>query len=292
MRPREDPVIDDRDRRRPPRGSGTTPRVGPPPGAPREWPNADQHAEAARHEDAGAHRGVGERRTTDQRPSAGERRGAAPVAGLLLAAGGGSRLGGRPKALLEYRGRTLVERGAELLAAAGCSPVHVVLGAWGDVVLERAGRPDWVPVVNPYWARGMGSSLRAGLAALRATAAPAALVALVDQPRIGVRAMARVLAAHRAGAHLAAATYQGRRGHPVLLAREHWDGVAASARGDRGARDYLRRHRAALTLVECGDVAAPDDVDHPADPALLTAGEDRTDGDECPDGADRRSDPR
>lgn len=218
----------------------------------------------------------------------GERRGpTVPVAGLLLAAGGGRRLGGRPKALLEHRGQPLVERVAELLAASGCSPVHVVLGASGDVVLERARRADWVPVVNPDWERGMASSLRAGLAALRATAAPAALVMLVDQPRIGAPAIQRVLAAHRAGAHLAAATYQGRRGHPVLLAREHWDGVVASARGDRGARDYLRRHHASLTLVECGDVAAPDDVDHPADLALLDGGDDRADGEGRPDGAGR-----
>lgn len=192
-----------------------------------------------------------------------------PVAGVLLAAGGGSRLGNRPKALLEYRGRPLVERVAALLAASGCAPVHVVLGAGREAVWERVERSGWVPVANPGWERGMGSSLRAGLASLRATAAPAALVMLVDQPRIGAPAIERVLAAHHGQTVLAAATYQGRRGHPVLLGRQHWEGVATSARGDRGARDYLRRHHTSLTLVECGDVAAPDDIDHPADLALL-----------------------
>ena len=48
-------------------------------------------------------------------------------------------------------------------------------------------------------------------------------------------------------------------GHPVVLGRDHWEGVAASAVGDRGARDYLAAH--AVDLVECGDLATGADVD-------------------------------
>ncbi|MET9415377.1 nucleotidyltransferase family protein, partial [Streptomyces klenkii] len=77
-------------------------------------------------------------------------------------------------------------------------------------------------------------------------------------------------AAHRAGAGLAAASYGGERGHPVLLAREHWAGVARAADGDRGARAYLRAHADAVTLVECADVADPRDVDVPDDLGLLS----------------------
>ncbi|GHG46759.1 nucleotidyltransferase family protein [Streptomyces griseocarneus] len=194
------------------------------------------------------------------------------VAGLLLAAGGGRRLGGRPKALLAHRGGLLVEHAMRQLYEGGCGPVHVVLGAGAAEVRARLGppAPDRVLVDNPRWERGMGSSLRAGLASL--TAVPgvsAAVVVLVDQPRVGAAAVARVLAAHRAGAHLAAAAYEGGQGHPVLLGREHWAGVARAAEGDLGARAYLRRHAADLRLVECSDVAAPDDVDTPDDLALL-----------------------
>ncbi|MET7353383.1 nucleotidyltransferase family protein [Streptomyces mirabilis] len=183
------------------------------------------------------------------------------VAGLLLAAGGGRRLGGRPKALLEHRGRPLVEYAAGVLRAAGCTRVHVVLGARADAVRERARLDGCVLVDNPEWEHGMGSSLRAGLDSLAGTGARAALVSLVDQPGIGPRAVARVLAAYQDDTSLVSAAYEGVRGHPVLFGAAHWAGVAASATGDRGARAYLKEHEAAITLVECGDVAEPYDID-------------------------------
>ncbi|MET9501926.1 nucleotidyltransferase family protein [Streptomyces sp. NPDC006622] len=183
------------------------------------------------------------------------------VAGLLLAAGGGRRLGGRPKALLTHRGRPLVEHAVEALRAAGCTRVHVVLGAAADAVRERARLDGCVLVVNPEWERGMGGSLRAGLHSLAGTGARAALVSLVDQPGIGDRALARVLAAYEDDASLASAAYDGRRGHPVLLGAAHWAGVAATATGDRGARDYLKARAEEIRPVECGDVARPYDID-------------------------------
>jgi nicotine blue oxidoreductase len=182
----------------------------------------------------------------------------------LLAAGGGRRLGGRPKALLTHHGRPLVEHAVGVLRAGGCARIHVVLGAEAATVRARAELPGCVLVDNPDWAEGMGSSLRAGLESLIGTDADAALVSLVDQPGIGPEAVARVLAARGPGA-LAAAAYDGRRGHPVLLGAAHWAAVAATATGDRGARAYLKAHEEAITLVECGDVARPYDIDTEAD---------------------------
>jgi nicotine blue oxidoreductase len=191
------------------------------------------------------------------------------VAGLLLAAGGGRRLGGRPKALLEYRGRPLVEHAVRVLRAGGCARVHVVLGARADEVRARAALPDCVLVDNPDWEQGMGSSLSAGLGSLAGTGARAALVSLVDQPGIGPRAVARVLAAFTSPESLVSAAYDGVRGHPVLLGAAHWAGVAATATGDRGARAYLGAHRETVALVECGDVAQAYDIDTAADLARL-----------------------
>lgn len=206
------------------------------------------------------------------------------VVALVLAAGGGRRLGGRPKALLDHGGRPLVERAVRAARAGGCAPaVHVVLGAAAERVRERADLAGCVVADNPDWATGMGSSLRAGLASVRdapggglgpggspsGAGASAVLVLLVDQPGVGAEAVARVVRAHRAGAGLVAAAYEGRRGHPVLFARQHWAQVAALARGDRGARDFLRAHAAELTLVECADVASCADIDTPADLRLL-----------------------
>ncbi|MFJ9611350.1 NTP transferase domain-containing protein [Kitasatospora sp. NPDC101176] len=194
-----------------------------------------------------------------------------PVTALVLAAGGGRRLGGRPKALVRYAGRPLVEHAVAVVRAGGCPDVTVVLGAEGHRVRSTAHLPGCRLVDNPDWAEGMGSSLRAGLAAL-APGTSAVLVMLVDTPGVTPAAVARLLAAHRAGAELAAAAYDGRRGHPVLIGARHFAEAAAGARGDAGARALLAAHRAATTLVECADVAVPDDLDTPADLARWAAG--------------------
>lgn len=190
------------------------------------------------------------------------------VAGVLLAAGQGSRLG-TPKALVEVGGQRLVDRGVALLAGGGAAPVLVVTGA------VRLDLPGATVVHNPDWATGMGSSLGAGLRAVPATCA-AAVVALVDQPLIGQAAVERLIAAFRAGAGVAVASYGGRPRNPVLLARRHWPEVLAETAGDEGARTFLRRHPGLVTRVECGDTGRPDDVDTPEDLArvsqLLAAG--------------------
>lgn len=188
-----------------------------------------------------------------------------PVAALLLAAGGGRRLGGRPKALLTHRGRPLVEHAAGVLRAGGVEQVHVVIGAQAATVRERAALPGCVLVDNPHWPDGMGSSLRAGLASLADTAARTVLVSLVDQPGISPEAVARVLAARTDDSSLVAATYTGVRGHPVLFGSEHWPAISATATGDQGARAYLKTHQTDLTLVECADVANPHDIDTKTD---------------------------
>jgi CTP:molybdopterin cytidylyltransferase MocA len=136
------------------------------------------------------------------------------------------------------------------------------VGAAGDRVRAEADLGDARVVDNPDWDTGMGSSLRAGLAALRPGAAEAAVVLLVDMPGITAEAVTRVAAGAAAGT-LAMAGYGGRRGHPVVLGRDHWAGVAALAEGDVGARPYLRAHAAELTVVGCGDVADDTDLDTP-----------------------------
>jgi nicotine blue oxidoreductase len=184
------------------------------------------------------------------------------VAGLILAAGGGRRYG-MPKALVTYQGKLLVQRAAETLREAGCARTLVVLGAQAERVRAVApGLPETVD--NPDWPSGMGSSLRVGLETLSAgEPADAAVVLLVDMPAVTSEAVRRVAAAARPDA-LVMGGYGDRRGHPVLLGREHWAGVAESATGDRGARDYLRAHADQLRIVPVGDVADDFDLDQPA----------------------------
>ncbi|MBX6356757.1 MAG: nucleotidyltransferase family protein [Micromonosporaceae bacterium] len=183
------------------------------------------------------------------------------VGGLVLAAGAGRRYGG-PKALVRYDGRLLVERAVDVLREAGCAPIVVVLGAASDEVRAQARLGEVTLVDNPDWPSGMGSSLRAGLAALAGTDASAAVVQLVDTPGISPQAVRR-LAALAEPAALAMAGYGERRGHPVLLGRDHWAGIVRLAVGDQGARSYLARHADAVQIVQCGDVADDADLDTP-----------------------------
>lgn len=189
------------------------------------------------------------------------------IRGLLLAAGDGSRMG-KPKALVD----DWLVRSVAALRDGGCEAVTVVLGAEAGAALvlleQHLGRPGAGgvegidAVVAEDWRSGQSASLRAGLAALTYTHAEAAVVHLVDLPDVGADVVRRLLqgAPQPVGpASLARAVFDGVPGHPVLLGRDHWTGVAASARGDEGARGYLREHEAAL--VECGDLATGADVD-------------------------------
>jgi nicotine blue oxidoreductase len=163
------------------------------------------------------------------------------VPAVVLAAGVATRFGS-PKQ------RLLLPRVLERLADAPVGDVVVVAGAYP---LE----PEGATVVTcPEWQAGPGASLRCGLAALPPDA-EAAVVVLADGPGLVPEAVARVLAAWRAGgAPLVAAAYGGNRGHPVVLARELWGSVP-----DEGLRAFEPE------LVPCDDLGAPGDVDTPED---------------------------
>jgi len=227
------------------------------------------------------------------------------VAGVLLAAGEGSRLG-QPKALILLGGQSLARRGIALLRDGGADPVIVVTGAAGagqlgtgprapgqdardqdpsgedssgednsgeDSCGEDSSGEDSSPVIavhNPDWSTGMGSSLRVGLAAVPCHCT-AAVLALADQPLVGAAAVRRLISAHAAGASVAVACYDGQPRNPVLISREYWPEVAALAAGDTGARPFLRAHRDLVTEIECGDTGRPDDIDTPDDLARIVA---------------------
>ena len=177
------------------------------------------------------------------------------IGGLVLAAGAGRRFGG-PKALVEVAGERWVDRAARVLREGGAEPIVVVVGA---APVEVPGADS--VVANPAWAEGMGSSLRAGLAAPALAACSAVVVLLVDQPGVEPEAVQRMIAAHLAGADLAVATYEGERGHPVLLGRSHWVAVAEVAVGDVGARAYLAGHAGEVRAVPCDGAGDPADID-------------------------------
>ena len=202
------------------------------------------------------------------------------VAGLVLAAGGGSRLG-RPKAEVVVGGRRLVDLAIGSCARAGMNPVVVVLGAVWVIPMPLADSLDadtpdapdadapdapevWL-VENGDWATGMASSLKAGLAALELDPGiDAVVVTLVDTLSVGEEHLRRVASALSNGATAAVATYEGKARTPVGLAREVWADVARTVAGDEGARGWLRAHPQLVTDVECADLGPWTDIDTPA----------------------------
>jgi molybdenum cofactor cytidylyltransferase len=186
---------------------------------------------------------------------------------VLLAAGRGSRFGDDgPKTLARLGRRPLVTHAVAAASMSGLRPLVVVVGCQAADVASAAGTLAEI-VENPEWESGMATSLRAGLATvLPDPTVTAVAVALADQPRIGAEAYRRLAAAHREGAELAVATYDGKRGHPVLIGRAHFD-EAMHMTGDEGARSLLATHD--VVEVPCDGTGDAADVDTPADLAAL-----------------------
>lgn len=168
--------------------------------------------------------------------------------GIVLAAGAGTRFG-RPKVLAAEGG--WLDRAVGALSGGGCRRVLVVLGA-AVVDVPAPARA----VIAPDWADGMAASLRAGL---RAADGDPAVLHVVDTPDVGPDVVARVLAASD-GTGLARAVFDGRPGHPVVVARRYWPALLQTLTGDRGARAFLAG-RDDVVAVECGDLATGRDID-------------------------------
>jgi CTP:molybdopterin cytidylyltransferase MocA len=177
------------------------------------------------------------------------------IAGLILAAGAGSRFGPEPKLLADLEGRPLLQWAVDAqLAVPALERIVVVLGEGaehiiGDVEFGRA-----EPIICGHWAEGQSESLRFGLEAL--TGADKVIVTLGDEPLISSAVLARFVDEPAP----ARATYDGEPGHPVALGRRELAAVR-ELRGDRGARELLADAR----MIECSHLCSGRDVDTPND---------------------------
>jgi molybdenum cofactor cytidylyltransferase len=183
---------------------------------------------------------------------------ASPVAAVVLAAGGASRMG-QPKQLLDWGGKPMVRHVVEQVRAAGLEPI-VVLGCQAERVSPALEDSGAHLVVNADWEQGLGSSLRAGLAAVPDKAEAVAFVH-ADQPKITSDLLAALVACFRASRAPIVLLGQGeRRGPPVLFARALFDELA-QVQGDEGGRALIQKYAAQVRCVQVQEADVLNDID-------------------------------
>ena len=187
------------------------------------------------------------------------------IAAVVLAAGLARRMG-RPKLLLDLRGKPVVRWSVEALLP-HVGDLVVVTGAEDGAIREALGGLAIRFAVNPRPQDGQGTSIAVGVAALKPWTR-AALVALGDQPRVPEVVLPKLIEAFgRGGKAIVVPVYRGMQGTPVLFASEVFPELLA-LRGDTGARSVVQARPERVDAVAL-DLPMPLDVDTPEDYAKL-----------------------
>lgn len=181
------------------------------------------------------------------------------IVGILLAAGAGTRFGG-DKLMHRLADGTPMALAAAGALRAACPRVVAVVRPGDEALARRLAAAGCEPLFCPQAHRGMGHSLAAGVQAT--PDADGWLVTLADMPFIAADSHRAVLARLHGGASLAAAFFDGRRGHPVGFARA-WFSQLTALTGDQGARAILENNRRQLTLCPVDDPGVTRDIDRP-----------------------------
>jgi molybdenum cofactor cytidylyltransferase len=180
------------------------------------------------------------------------------VAVIVLAAGAGTRMSGRIKQLLPWRGHTLVENAIQIAAQSNAHETLVVLGAHVDALRPIVEKMPARVVLNRAWEGGHSTSIRAGLNAL-AHNIDAAIFMNADQPLLTPAVIDALIQRYReTDASIIAAQYAGRRGSPVLFDRKHF-GELLALQGEQGGRELLANYP--VVAVEFADARLGIDID-------------------------------
>ena len=184
------------------------------------------------------------------------------IAGVVLAAGESSRMG-RDKALLRYRGRTFLETILNTLRQAEVAPVVVVLGHHAEAILREVKMGNATVVINANYSQGQTSSLLRGLKALEADEPEAIVLCLVDHPAVSPESIRLLSAAYgQSSPPVVVPTFEGRRGHPVLIGRALFEELKGLSPAE-GANTVIRKHRAHGREIEVPDSGILMDIDDP-----------------------------
>ena len=193
------------------------------------------------------------------------------ITAVILAAGRSTRMGPENKLLKSVQGEPLVARTVGQVAASKAENIIVVTGHEADDVKRALDAFDVSFIHNPAYREGLSSSLKAGVAAVGATA-DGALVALGDMPNVGPPVIDKLIAAFNLEENrtICVPHYKGKRGNPVIWGADHF-GAIKTLSGDIGAKHLLAEYADAVCEVEVNDSAVLMDLDTPAAFAALEA---------------------
>ncbi len=188
------------------------------------------------------------------------------IGAVLLAAGSGSRMGHKPKSLLELGGVPLIRRQLIALSGAGVDEVVVVLGHHAELIEPVVQTFPVTLVRNLQPDDGQVSSLRLGLAAL-SSKLDAVIVALADQPLINAQDISALIGAYKKrpeGASVVFPQIGGERGNPVIFSNEVREQILAGA-ANIGCRQWQTANPQAVAPFVTDNRRYRVDVDTPED---------------------------
>jgi molybdenum cofactor cytidylyltransferase len=185
------------------------------------------------------------------------------IASIVLAAGSSSRMGPRNKLLEPIGGEPMVRRVAAIALGSGAKPVVVVIGYEAPAVTAALHGLDVTLTLNPDYADGLSTSLRAGLSALP-SGVDGALVLLGDMPEVEGSVLLALMASFIGMSAICVPVRRGRRGNPVLWGRPYFPEMMELT-GDFGAKPLMARHETQLIMVEVATDSIFHDVDSPED---------------------------
>jgi molybdenum cofactor cytidylyltransferase len=200
---------------------------------------------------------------TRPQPRAAEERITRRVAGVVLAAGRSTRMGGANKMTETIGGKALVRIAVENVLASQARPVVVVTGHQSEAVLAQLKGLDVVAVHNPDFAEGISTSLRTGLKAVP-NDCDGALICLADMPQVSSALMNRLIETFDPdkGALVVVPVIEGQRGNPVLWSRRFFPDLT-KIEGDIGGRPLFAQYPEAIVEVPA-DSGALLDIDTPS----------------------------
>jgi molybdenum cofactor cytidylyltransferase len=189
------------------------------------------------------------------------------IGAVILAAGGSSRLG-QPKQLLQFRGETLVRRTVQAATNANCAPVIVVVGNSGPAIWQELQGTSAIVVENADWARGLGTSIRAGIQQL-GDSTKAAVLLTSDQPLVDSAIIVELIQTQKStGKPIVASSYANTLGIPAIFDHSFFPALL-DLPDDSGAKSVIRSRLALVGSVPFEDGAI--DIDTPEDFERLVA---------------------